>query len=37
MAALTRHKQWTPEEVIMLASQARADGRKRDIHMFFDL
>ena len=37
MAALTRFKQWTKEEVIVLASQARADGRRRDIHMMFDL
>ncbi|KAL1993329.1 hypothetical protein VTN49DRAFT_3278 [Thermomyces lanuginosus] len=36
MAALTRFKQWTKEEVIVLASQARADGRRRDIHMMFD-
>ena len=37
LAALTRHKQWTQEEVIALASQARADARKRDIHTMFDL
>ena len=37
LAALTRHKQWTAEEVTVLASQARADGRKRDIHMIFNL
>ncbi|KAL1975821.1 hypothetical protein VTN31DRAFT_4213 [Thermomyces dupontii] len=35
LAALTRYKQWTREEVLLLASQARADGRKRDIHSFF--
>ncbi|KAL1995490.1 hypothetical protein VTN49DRAFT_1677 [Thermomyces lanuginosus] len=37
LAALTRYKQWTKEEVVVLASQARADGRKRDIHSFFNL
>ena len=37
MAALTRYKQWTKEEVYLLASQARADGRKRDIHMLVNL
>ncbi|KAL1972112.1 hypothetical protein VTN31DRAFT_7331 [Thermomyces dupontii] len=31
LAALARHKQWTKEEVISLASQVRADGRKRTI------
>ncbi|KAL1994552.1 hypothetical protein VTN49DRAFT_2022 [Thermomyces lanuginosus] len=36
LAALTRYKQWSKEEVILLASQARADGRKRDIHSLFD-
>ncbi|KAL1991401.1 hypothetical protein VTN49DRAFT_5393 [Thermomyces lanuginosus] len=36
LAALTRHKQWTKEEVIVLASQARADGRKHNIHMLHD-
>ncbi|KAL1991215.1 hypothetical protein VTN49DRAFT_5719 [Thermomyces lanuginosus] len=36
LAALTRYKQWTKEEVIVLASQARADGRKRNIHMVFN-
>ncbi|KAL1975820.1 hypothetical protein VTN31DRAFT_4212 [Thermomyces dupontii] len=36
LAALTRHKEWTREEVLILASQARADGRKRQIHMFFN-
>lgn len=37
MAVLTRFKQWTKEEVVVLASQARADGRKRDIHAMFNL
>lgn len=37
LAALTRFKQWTKEEVLVLASKARADGRKRDIHMIFNL
>lgn len=37
MAALTRFKQWSKEEVIALASQARADGRKREVHSFFNL
>ncbi|KAL1991213.1 hypothetical protein VTN49DRAFT_5717 [Thermomyces lanuginosus] len=36
LAALTRYKQWTKEEVIVLASQARADGRRRDIHVVFN-
>ncbi|KAL1972072.1 hypothetical protein VTN31DRAFT_7291 [Thermomyces dupontii] len=36
MAVLTRHKQWKPGEVFILSSQARADGRRRDIHMFFN-
>ncbi|KAL1995846.1 hypothetical protein VTN49DRAFT_712 [Thermomyces lanuginosus] len=36
LAALTRFKQWTKEEVLVLASKARADGRKRDIHMIFN-
>lgn len=36
MAALTRFKNWTKEEVMVLASQARADGKRRDIHMYFD-
>lgn len=36
LAALTRYKNWTKEEVMVLASQARADCRKRDIHMVFD-
>ncbi|KAL1991511.1 hypothetical protein VTN49DRAFT_4819 [Thermomyces lanuginosus] len=35
LAALTRYKQWKTEEVIVLASQARADGRRRDIHSLF--
>ncbi|KAL1996344.1 hypothetical protein VTN49DRAFT_109 [Thermomyces lanuginosus] len=35
LAALTRFKNWSKEDVILLASQARADGRKRDIHSFF--
>ena len=37
LAALTRHKKWTKEEVIVLASKARADGQNRDIHAMFDL
>lgn len=37
LAALTRYKQWSKEEVTVLASKARADGRKRDIHMVFNL
>ncbi|KAL1997304.1 hypothetical protein VTN49DRAFT_5939 [Thermomyces lanuginosus] len=36
LAALTRHKKWTKEEVIVLASKARADGQNRDIHAMFD-
>ncbi|KAL1991149.1 hypothetical protein VTN49DRAFT_5653 [Thermomyces lanuginosus] len=36
LAALTRYEQWTKEEVILLASQARADGRKRNVHALFD-
>ncbi|KAL1989516.1 hypothetical protein VTN49DRAFT_6713 [Thermomyces lanuginosus] len=36
LAVLTRYKQWTKEEVILLASQARADGRKRNIHALFN-
>ncbi|KAL1989554.1 hypothetical protein VTN49DRAFT_6751 [Thermomyces lanuginosus] len=35
MAAVTRYKNWTKEEVILLASQARADGQNRDIHSMF--
>ncbi|KAL1993442.1 hypothetical protein VTN49DRAFT_3391 [Thermomyces lanuginosus] len=35
LAVLTRFKQWTKEEVIVLASQARADGRKRNVHPMF--
>ncbi|KAL1995256.1 hypothetical protein VTN49DRAFT_1443 [Thermomyces lanuginosus] len=35
MAVLTRFKQWKKEEVLVLSSQARADGRRRDIHMMF--
>lgn len=37
LAALTRYEQWTQEEVILLASEARADGRKRSVHVFFHL
>ena len=37
LAALTRFKNWTKEEVLLLASEARADGRKRDIHSMFNL
>ncbi|KAL1990221.1 hypothetical protein VTN49DRAFT_6060 [Thermomyces lanuginosus] len=36
MAALTRYKQWTKEEVIALSSQARADSRSRNIHTLFN-
>ncbi|KAL1991243.1 hypothetical protein VTN49DRAFT_5747 [Thermomyces lanuginosus] len=36
LAALTRYKEWTREEVIALASKARADGRKRNVHMIVD-
>ncbi|KAL1994832.1 hypothetical protein VTN49DRAFT_1019 [Thermomyces lanuginosus] len=36
LAALTRFKNWTKEEVLLLASEARADGRKRDIHSMFN-
>ncbi|KAL1971475.1 hypothetical protein VTN31DRAFT_2096 [Thermomyces dupontii] len=36
MAALTRYKNWSKEEVMILASQARADGRNRNIHMMFN-
>ncbi|KAL1995838.1 hypothetical protein VTN49DRAFT_704 [Thermomyces lanuginosus] len=36
LAALTRYKQWTKEEVLALANQARDDGRNRNIHMFFN-
>ncbi|KAL1996411.1 hypothetical protein VTN49DRAFT_176 [Thermomyces lanuginosus] len=35
LAALTRYKNWSKEDVILLASQARADGRKRNIHSLF--
>lgn len=37
LAASTRHKQWKKEEVILLASKARADGRKCNIHMVHNL
>ncbi|KAL1993648.1 hypothetical protein VTN49DRAFT_2317 [Thermomyces lanuginosus] len=36
LAALTRHKQWTQDEVLLLASQAKADARKHSIHQMFD-
>ncbi|KAL1977291.1 hypothetical protein VTN31DRAFT_150 [Thermomyces dupontii] len=36
LAALTRYKQWTKEEVMLLASQARTDGRNRNIHAMYD-
>ncbi|KAL1989555.1 hypothetical protein VTN49DRAFT_6752 [Thermomyces lanuginosus] len=36
MAPLTRFKNWTKEEVVVLASKARADGRNRKIHMMFN-
>ncbi|KAL1972379.1 hypothetical protein VTN31DRAFT_6793 [Thermomyces dupontii] len=36
LAPLTRFKQWRKEEVIFLASKARADGRNRNIHMMFN-
>ncbi|KAL1996409.1 hypothetical protein VTN49DRAFT_174 [Thermomyces lanuginosus] len=35
LAALTRYKNWTKEKVMLLASDARADGRKRNIHSLF--
>ncbi|KAL1995918.1 hypothetical protein VTN49DRAFT_784 [Thermomyces lanuginosus] len=37
LAALTRYKEWTREEVIALASRARADGRNRGVHTIGDL
>lgn len=37
LAALTRFKEWTKEDVLFLASEARADGRKRSIHTMFNL
>ena len=37
LAALTRNENWTKEEVMLLASKARADGRKRNVHSLFDL
>ncbi|KAL1992940.1 hypothetical protein VTN49DRAFT_3697 [Thermomyces lanuginosus] len=36
LAVLTRYKQWTTEEVMVLANEARLDGRKHDIHMIFN-
>ncbi|KAL1991244.1 hypothetical protein VTN49DRAFT_5748 [Thermomyces lanuginosus] len=36
LAALTRYKEWMKDEVIALASRARADGRKRSVHMIGD-
>ncbi|KAL1994794.1 hypothetical protein VTN49DRAFT_981 [Thermomyces lanuginosus] len=36
LAALTRYKNWTKEEVMVLASQARTDGRRHDVHAMFD-
>ncbi|KAL1995037.1 hypothetical protein VTN49DRAFT_1224 [Thermomyces lanuginosus] len=36
LAALTRYKAWNREEVIALANKARADGRKRSVHMIAD-
>ncbi|KAL1993674.1 hypothetical protein VTN49DRAFT_2343 [Thermomyces lanuginosus] len=36
LAVLTRYKNWSKEEVTVLASQARADGQRRDIHMVHD-
>lgn len=36
MAALTPYKNWT-EEAMVLASQARADGRKRNVRMILNL
>ncbi|KAL1995935.1 hypothetical protein VTN49DRAFT_801 [Thermomyces lanuginosus] len=35
LAALTRYKQWSKEQVTLLCSQARNDGRKRDVHAVF--
>lgn len=37
LAALTRYQKWTKEEVMILASKARADGRNRKIHAMYDL
>ncbi|KAL1995113.1 hypothetical protein VTN49DRAFT_1300 [Thermomyces lanuginosus] len=36
LAVLTRYKQWTHDEVVVLASKARADSKRRDIHMLFN-
>ncbi|KAL1994930.1 hypothetical protein VTN49DRAFT_1117 [Thermomyces lanuginosus] len=36
LAALTRYQKWTKEEVMILASKARADGRNRKIHAMYD-
>ncbi|KAL1996320.1 hypothetical protein VTN49DRAFT_372 [Thermomyces lanuginosus] len=36
LAVLTRYKEWTKEDVMLLASEARADGRKRGIHSMFN-
>ncbi|KAL1989585.1 hypothetical protein VTN49DRAFT_6782 [Thermomyces lanuginosus] len=36
LAALTRFRNWSKEEVAVLAGKARADGRNRKIHMLFD-
>ncbi|KAL1996319.1 hypothetical protein VTN49DRAFT_371 [Thermomyces lanuginosus] len=37
LAALTRYRNWTRKEVMLLASVARADGRRHDIHSLFNL
>lgn len=37
LAALTRFKDWSKEEVMILASQARADGRNPKIHAMYNL
>ncbi|KAK2730808.1 hypothetical protein FQN55_005509 [Onygenales sp. PD_40] len=37
MAVLTRHEKWKPEEVQVLIAKARADARRPDIHILFDM
>lgn len=37
LAALARYRNWTRKEVMLLASVARADGRRHDIHSLFNL
>ncbi|KAL1983477.1 hypothetical protein VTN96DRAFT_10298 [Rasamsonia emersonii] len=36
MAVLTRFKNWTKDEVMVLAAKARQDTRNRNIHMLFN-